>query len=85
MCSTRSRKVVTYTDHRDFPFSSWSDVSDWPVLETIANQGILIIGDFNNNNNNNTNLNDVQGIVRMLLVVMNIKSSFSIKKPEDLT
>jgi len=41
---TRSRKVVTYTDHRDFPYSSWSDVSDWPVLESIANQGILIIG-----------------------------------------
>ena len=30
--------------HRDFPFSSWSDVSDWPVLESIASQGILIIG-----------------------------------------
>jgi len=53
---------VTYTDHSDFPFSSWSDVSDWPVLETIANQGILIIGDFNKNNNN-TNLKDVEGII----------------------
>ena len=42
----RSRKVVTYTDHRDFPYSSWSDVSDWPVLESIANQGILIIGQY---------------------------------------
>jgi hypothetical protein len=40
----RARKVVTYTDHRDFPYSSWSDISDWPVLETIASQGNLIIG-----------------------------------------
>jgi len=41
---TRSQKVVTYCDHRDFPLTSWSDLSDWPPLETIANQGVNIIG-----------------------------------------
>ena len=35
---------MTYTDSRDFPMSSWSDVSDWPHLDTLANQGFIIIG-----------------------------------------
>ena len=40
----RSEKVVTYTDSRDFPMTSWSDVSDWPPLDTLAMQGFIIIG-----------------------------------------
>ena len=35
---------MTYCDHRDFPLTSWSDLSEWPALETIASQGINIIG-----------------------------------------
>ena len=37
-------KRVTFTDHRDFPYDSWSDVSDWPLLESLASSGFLIIG-----------------------------------------
>ena len=28
----------------DFPLTSWSDLSEWPHLETLANQGASIIG-----------------------------------------
>lgn len=41
---TRTNKVISFTDHRDFPMTSWSDMSDWPVLETMAAQGAAIIG-----------------------------------------
>ena len=41
---TRTKKEVTYCDHLDFPLTSWSDLSDWPQLETIARQGADIIG-----------------------------------------
>ena len=40
----RTKKEVTYCDHIDFPLTSWSDLSDWPQLETIARQGADIIG-----------------------------------------
>ena len=40
----RSKKEVTYCDHMDFPLTSWSDLSEWPHLETLANQGASIIG-----------------------------------------
>ena len=36
--------MVTYTDSRDFPMTSWADVSDWPPLDTLASQGFIIIG-----------------------------------------
>ena len=34
--------MVTFTDHMDLPLTAWTDVSQWPVLET--NEGALIIG-----------------------------------------
>ena len=33
-----ANKVVSFTDHRDFPMTSWSDMSDWPLLESMAAQ-----------------------------------------------
>ena len=29
---------MSFTDHRDFPMTSWSDMSDWPLLESMAAQ-----------------------------------------------
>ena len=40
----RCRKEVTYCDHLDFPLTSWSDLTDWPHLESLASQGASIIG-----------------------------------------
>ena len=34
--------MVTFTDHMDLPLTAWTDVSQWPVLET--SEGALIIG-----------------------------------------
>ena len=36
--------MISYSDHLDFPMTSWSDMSDWPVLDTMAKQGAAIIG-----------------------------------------
>ena len=40
----RSEKVVTFTDHMDLPLTGWSDLSEWPELDSLASKGALIIG-----------------------------------------
>ena len=35
---------MTYCDHIDFPLTSWSDLSEWPHLDSIASRGANIIG-----------------------------------------
>ena len=35
---------MTFSDHIDFPYSGWSDVSTWPELESLAALGFLIVG-----------------------------------------
>lgn len=40
----RTKKEVTYCDHIDFPLTSWSDLSEWPHLDSIASRGANIIG-----------------------------------------
>ena len=35
---------MTYCDHLDFPLTSWSDLTEWPLLDSLASQGASIIG-----------------------------------------
>ena len=42
ICLTRKEKIVTYKDCRHFPMTAWSDVTDWPPLD--SSQGASIIG-----------------------------------------
>ena len=41
---TRKEKIVTYTDSLHFPMTGWSDVTDWPPLDSLASQGFTIVG-----------------------------------------
>lgn len=36
--------MVTYKDCRQFPMTKWTDVTDWPPLDSLASQGYSIIG-----------------------------------------
>lgn len=40
----RKERVVTYKDCRQFPMTNWTDVTDWPPLDSLASQGWSIIG-----------------------------------------
>ena len=36
--------MVTYKDHMDLPMSHWTDETDWPDIDILAEDGTLIIG-----------------------------------------
>ena len=40
----RKERIVTYKDCRQFPMTKWTDVTDWPPLDSLASQGFSIIG-----------------------------------------
>ena len=44
ICLTRKEKIVTYKDSLQFPMTGWSDVTDWPPLDSLASQGLCIVG-----------------------------------------